>query len=177
MTWHRQRKDWAGSIAGWGGLVLLLAVFDPGAPLFGADPVEVPLSSRAAEIAALKTERNNAIFQVQHVVNQPVTCLKRTPNMMVSTYSPGWFHPGAGKPDFNTVDVRKTQDLRYAADQYVTSDLNPGVVFLGRELEFNRMTKYFITDRSIPQKKADRGGDAGDQPALSHHRALQPATG
>ena len=51
------------------------------------------------------------------------------------------------------MDVRKTQELNYAGNQYVTSDLNPGVVFLGRELEFNSMTKYFITDRSVPKKK------------------------
>ena len=36
---------------------------------------------------------------------------------------------------------------------YVTSDLNPGVVFVGRQLEFNAMTKYFYLDRSVPKKK------------------------
>jgi hypothetical protein len=50
------------------------------------------------------------------------------------------------------VDIRTTQQFPYV-DQYVTSDLNPGVVFLGQELEFNSMTKYFITDRSVPKKK------------------------
>jgi len=71
----------------------------------------------------------------------------------VAFYSPGWFHQGAIKPDFNTVDVRATQQLDYAGHQYVTSDLNPGVVFLGNELEFNPMTKYFYTDRLVPKKK------------------------
>ena len=37
--------------------------------------------------------------------------------------------------------------------QYVTSDLNPGVVFPGKELEFNSKTKYFYMDRSLPKKK------------------------
>jgi hypothetical protein len=73
--------------------------------------------------------------------------------MAVATYSPGWFHPGALTPDFNTVDVRATQELNYAKDEYVTSDLNPDVVYLGSELEFNSMTKYFYTDRSVPKKK------------------------
>jgi hypothetical protein len=73
--------------------------------------------------------------------------------MDVATYSPGWFHEGATKPDFNTVDVRATQQLDYADKQYVSSDLNPGVVFLGSELEFNPMTKYFYTDRTVPKKK------------------------
>jgi hypothetical protein len=153
MKRQRQKNGWTGSIAAWAGMVLSLAVFNPAGPLLGADAAEAPPLSPEAQIAALKTEKNNAVFQVQHIVNQPVTRLKRTPNMVVSTYSPGWFHPGAGKPDFNTVDVRKTQELSYADNQYVTSDLNPGVVFLGHELEFNRMTKYFITDRSVPKKK------------------------
>jgi hypothetical protein len=31
--------------------------------------------------------------------------------------------------------------------------LNPGVCFLGNELEFNAMTKFFYTDRTLPKKK------------------------
>jgi len=111
-------------------------------------------ATREEQIAAVKAQMNDAIFKVQDIVNQPVTHLKRTPGMHVSTYGPGgWFHPGAIKPDFNTVDIRKTQQLDYEGNQYVTSDENPGVVFLGSELEFNPMTKYFFTDRSVPKKK------------------------
>jgi hypothetical protein len=95
---------------------------------------------------------DSAISQVQGIVNQPVTQLKRAPGMIVGEY-PGWFHPGAQKPDFNTVDVRATQQFVYDAYQYVSSDLNPGVVFPGHELEFNSMTKYFITDRTHPKKR------------------------
>ena len=73
--------------------------------------------------------------------------------MRVSTYRPGWFHDGAIKPDFNNVDVRASRETSYDKNQYVTSDLNPGVVFLAAELEFNPMTKYFYTDRSLPKKK------------------------
>ena len=51
------------------------------------------------------------------------------------------------------MDVRKTQQFDYDGHQYVTSDLNPGVVFIGQELEFNPMTKYFYTDRLVPKKK------------------------
>ena len=106
------------------------------------------------QTAAVKSQMNDAIFQVQVIVNQPVKQLKRTPDMVdVAFYSPGWFHQGATKPNFITVDVRATQQLDYEGHQYVTSDLNPGVVFIGRELEFNPMTKYFITDRSVPKKK------------------------
>lgn len=71
----------------------------------------------------------------------------------MNTFQPGWFHEGAIKPDFSTVDIRGTQESPYAQHEYVTSDLNPGVVLLGRQLEFNAMTKYFYQDRSVPKKK------------------------
>ena len=73
--------------------------------------------------------------------------------MAVSTCSPGWFHAGAMKPEFESVDVRTTQDNQFDRRPYVTSDLNPGVVFVGSEIEFNPMTKYFYVDRSLPKKK------------------------
>ena len=96
---------------------------------------------------------DKAIAQVQKIVNQPVARLARKPGMDVATFSPGWFHEGANKPDFNNVDVRTTQEKIYDQHAYVTSDLNPGVVFRGRDLEFNSNTKYFYTDRSVPKKK------------------------
>ena len=73
--------------------------------------------------------------------------------MKVSEFSQGWFHEGATKPHFRTVDIRKTQEFPYDQSPYVTSDLNPGVVFVGRQLEFNAMTKYFYADRSVPKKR------------------------
>lgn len=106
-----------------------------------------------AQTNALTTEMNDAIQQVQKIINQPVTQLARKPQMQVAEFQPGWFHEGATKPDFNTVDVRTTQEKIYDKHGYVSSDLNPGVVFLGRELEFNAMTKYFYLDRSLPKKK------------------------
>jgi hypothetical protein len=130
------------------GLIFLLALF---LNLSGVMPAGA--ASQDEQIAVIKARMNDTIFQVQHIVNQPVTQLKRTPGMDVALYSPGWFHEGATKPDFNTVDVRTTQQFPYDGNQYVTSDLNPGVVFLGHELEFNPMTKYFITDRLVPKKK------------------------
>jgi hypothetical protein len=83
--------------------------------------------------------------------------LPRTPDMEVSLYSPGWFHDGAIKPDFATDDVRTTQETKYGQNRYVTSDLNPGVVFVGSDLEFNSLTKYFYTDRALPKKKLTEG--------------------
>ncbi len=106
-----------------------------------------------AQRAALEAEMKNAIQDVQRIVNQPVTRMMRLQEMSVATYKPGWFHDGAIKPDFNNVDVRSTRETPYDQHEYVTSDITPGVVFIGGELEFNPMTKYFYTDRSVPKKK------------------------
>jgi hypothetical protein len=89
--------------------------------------------------------------RVSDIVNQPITHLPRSGEFGV--FSPGWFHPGAEKPDFNNVDVRTTQELLYDKYDHVTSDLNPTEMFIGSELEFNAMTKYFYTDRTLPKKR------------------------
>ena len=113
-----------------------------------------PVGSTQSRMAAAQARMDEAIRRVKEIVNQPVTQLPRKPNMRVVEFGPGgWFHPGAEKPDFKTVDVSTTQQLPYGKFDYVTSDLNPNAVFLGHELEFNGMTKYFYTDRSIPKKK------------------------
>jgi hypothetical protein len=87
--------------------------------------------------------------RVREIVNRPVKSMPRTEEATV--YSPGWFHPGAITPDFEHVDIRQTQDLSYGKDTYVTSDLNPNEMFYGNDVEFNSMTKYFYTDRSLPK--------------------------
>ena len=85
------------------------------------------------------------------IVNQPVAPLPR--RTTAREYSPGWFHEGALKPDFDTVDVRTTQEFPYENEEYVTSNLNPSAMFRGRELEFNSMTKLFYVDRTLPKKR------------------------
>ncbi len=111
---------------------------------------------QSAKEAALVAERDDAIARVQRIVNQPVPALPRRPEVEVATFGPGgWFHAGAAKPDFLSVDVSRTQELPYEKFEYVTSDQNPGVMFRGRDLEFNGMTKYFYTDRSLPKKRLD----------------------
>jgi hypothetical protein len=105
----------------------------------------------------IKSELADAIARVQQIVNQPVTALPRTPDMESEMFTyPYWFHEGAIKPDFGNVDVRTTQEFTYANQKYVVSQLNPNVVYLGSELEFNSMTKYFYTDRSVPKKKLNQ---------------------
>jgi hypothetical protein len=106
-----------------------------------------------AQRVTIEAEMNQAIEKVRFIINQPVTPILQTDNMDVSIYGPGWFHDGASKPNFNVVDVRKTQDLSYSQHEYVTSDLNPGIVFRGSEVEFNGVLKYFYTDRHLPKKR------------------------
>lgn len=108
---------------------------------------------KEAQIAGWQTELDAAADKVKAIVNQPVAAYRRVPGMKVSVFSPGWFHAGASKPDFATVDIRQSQDLGFAKSKYVTSDLNPGLVFLGADLEFNGMTKYFYTNRNLPKKR------------------------
>jgi hypothetical protein len=99
----------------------------------------------------LDADATKAEQRVVEIVNQPVTRLPRT--AAAAVFPAGWFDPGAIKPDFNTVDVRKTQEFIYDRYAYVTSDLNPSEMFVGGELEFNSMTKYFYTDRTLPKKQ------------------------
>jgi len=112
-----------------------------------------PATNAPAQTNSVQAEMEAAIHQVQKIVNQPVAAYRRGPDMLVSEFSPGWFHEGATKPDFNAVDIRATQETPYDKHEYVTSDLNPNIVFIGRQLEFNSMTKYFYTNRSLPKKK------------------------
>jgi hypothetical protein len=103
---------------------------------------------------ALQAEMDAAIHQVEKIVNQPVTAYRRTQGMDVGKFEGGWFHPGALKPDFSNVDVRKSQETSaYDKYEWATSDLNPAMVWPGKQLEFNSMTKYFYTNRNVPKKR------------------------
>ena len=109
-------------------------------------------SWQAQQTAAEATmTADQARQRVVEIVNQPIKHLSRTGEADV--FSPGWFHPGAIEPDYDHVDVRATQELLYAKSDYVTSDLNPSEMFYGDELEFNAMTKFFYTDRTLPKKR------------------------
>ena len=110
----------------------------------------------AQQVAAIKREMMDAIEQVKSIVNQPVPTIPITPEISrtVARWGDIWFHPGAAMPDFNNVDIRKTQETsNYAPHEYITSNLNPGVAFPGSGVEFNSMTKIFYVDRSLPKKK------------------------
>jgi|CZKI01.1.fsa_nt_gi hypothetical protein len=126
----------------------------------GAQQQPVPQSPAAAaplspeaQVAALKKQQDDAEARVRSLVNQPVSPVERTPEMPVTIFGPPWFHTGATTPDFNDVDIRKTRETPYDPYEYVSTELNPGLAWVGRELEFNPMTKFFYTDRSVPKKK------------------------
>lgn len=123
------------------------------APAPAPAPVAPPSTATTGQAAVLKQEIAKAVARVQGIVNQPVTAYNRTPDMHVAEFGAVWFHPGALKPDFNKVDVRQSQQKDYDKYEYVSSDLNPGVAFIGHDLEFNPMTKLFYTNRSLPKKK------------------------
>ncbi len=127
------------------------------APAPTAAPTRAPgqPGTPAEQIAEAKRKLKDAITRVDLIVNQPPPSVPITRELKgVVPYGDAWFHPGAATPDFNTVDIRKTQELgNYSRFAYVTSNLNPGVAFPGGELEFNPMTKIFYLDRSIPKKK------------------------
>ena len=125
-------------------------------PRQSENPPEAPTSKDRAssqDVAALKNRQLTAVNRVKAIVNQPVRSVRRTGEMKVSIFQPGWFHDGAELPEFSEVDVRKTQETTYDRFEYVTSDLNPGIAFRGREIEFNRMTKYFYENLNLPKKK------------------------
>ncbi len=109
-------------------------------------------AGKQAQIDALNLEMTNAMDQVRTIVNQPVIRIARVPGMLVGK-GKDWFDVAVVKPDFDHIDVRLSQVFPYTNYDYVTSDLNPGVVFLARDLEFNHYLKYFYTDYSLPKKR------------------------
>jgi hypothetical protein len=130
-------------ISGW-----LLAI------CFGTSSSAQTSSNSVTDTNAVKAEMDAAVHQVEKIVNQTVPAYRRAHGMHVSEFSPGWFHPGAIKPDFNHVDVRTTRETaEFDKHEYCTSDLNPGLVWRGRDLEFNATTKYFYTNRTFPKKR------------------------
>jgi hypothetical protein len=117
-----------------------------------ADQTTASTNSSTDQIAALQLQLTNAWHQVETIVNKPPPAFRYDEGYKVSIYSPGWFHPGASIPDFNSVDVRQSQQLIYTSP-WVSSDITPNMMFRGSDLEFNAMTKLFYTNRSLPKRK------------------------
>lgn len=133
-------------------LFMMLALSGPLSAQPTADQSPAATNSTTDQIADLQLQLTNAWHQVEAIVNKPVQAYRRNPQLGMSISSPGWFHPGAIVPDFNSVDVRKSQELTYTAP-WVSSDITPTLMFRGADLEFNSMTKLFYTNRSFPKKR------------------------
>jgi hypothetical protein len=58
---------------------------------------------------------------------------------------------GANKPNYKRVDIRKTQDISYGKHEYVTSDLNPGIVFHGPKSNSILDRILLSADLSVPK--------------------------
>ena len=114
---------------------------------------EESLAQDGVKNRALKRIESDAVSKVENLVNQPPHQVPRAPDLRITNWGPAWFHPGAGKPDFENVDIRTTQELPYLKYDYVTSDFTPDIAFVGSELEFNSATKFFYVDRTIPKKR------------------------
>jgi hypothetical protein len=112
--------------------------------------------TNSEQIASDRDEMNRAIERVKQIVNQPALSVPIKEGMNVTWWSDTWFHPGATVPDYGKVDITKSQEFPYSKCEYVASKLHPDTAFLAADLEFNSMTKYFYTDRSVPKKRLTR---------------------
>ncbi len=105
----------------------------------------------------------NAYQRVLAIVNQPVHTFPRAANMEVSHY-PAWFHDGAITPDFNTVDIRQTQEFPYTNAPYAICDLVPGVAFVWQGIGIQLHDQVFPLYESVPAQSTgsserQHGGD------------------
>lgn len=136
-------------------VVVSIKAAPPPTPTPTLKPTTVPTPLVSADkVAAAKRDLMDAETKVREIINQPVPAVARMPNMNITWFGDAWFHPGATKPDFNTVDIRKTQDTAtYSKFEYVSSNMTPTIAFPGSEVEFNSMTKFFYDDRTLPKKR------------------------
>jgi hypothetical protein len=119
--------------------------------LASPDPAKATASLRKA-LERFQQEMTQTVFRVQAIVNQvPATCSPPEPGEGSKIVG---LHEGAIKPDFNTVDVSKSQD---AYEKYSERALSvegaPNVYYLCKDCEFNIQLKYFYTRRDLAKKK------------------------
>ena len=118
---------------------------DPGAP--AAPQATVPPRPQFAKV---KKELDDAVARVNTIVNQEVPSVPLDRSLRLGDW---YFHDGATRPDFNTVDIRKTRETHYDDYAYIKWKGSDDVMWVGRDCEFNAMTKYFYIDRTKPKKK------------------------
>lgn len=133
----------------------------PAAQAAAAGAAEAPtaaaqVTKTRARIAALQDEERKAVERVIEIVNDPVEMLPLEPGMSLGDFNNGWFDASAEVPDFDNADVAQTQETaRYLGrkHEFGTTRLNPGFAFRLADLAYNRQTRYFYKDLSVPKKK------------------------
>jgi hypothetical protein len=127
---------------------------DSRAPAAAAASVAPPTSAAAltpqAQINKLLKQMTVAVKRVQEIVNQEVPSVPLDRKLSLGEF---YFHDGAAVPDFNTVDVRTTRETPYDAHEHIKWKGRPDVMWAGKDLEFNPMTKYFYLDSTLPKKR------------------------
>jgi hypothetical protein len=113
---------------------------------------QAPTPSPEDKVAKAQKDLRDAIEKVKGIVNQPVAMVPRNFRMKVEALD-SFFPDPATKPDFNTVDIKTTRRKDYDQFEFVCLKSNPTVVWVGKTLEFNPMTRYFYDDLSVPKKK------------------------
>jgi hypothetical protein len=121
-------------------------------------PPKAPIQQTQAPLSvdAIEAQLKDAVDHVNLIVNQPVPFVPLTQEIrsQCAWFADTWFHPGAAMPDFNNVDIRKTQETKNYEDYpYASSNFTPDRAFIASDIEFNSMTKIFYQDRTIPKKK------------------------
>lgn len=133
--------------------VVTITPLKPTGARAASSPAPTVQESAEAQIAAVKREQAKATARITAIVNQPVAPVPFTKGKKPKTL-PYWFHEGAITPDFAKVDVRTTRETKnYEGDGFIHSDLSPETYYRCSDLEFNPMTKYFYTDRTVPKKR------------------------
>jgi hypothetical protein len=121
------------------------------APAQSAAPAgPTPAPEIGAQIAIWKKKLDAAVASAVEIINQPVPSVPKPQGKRLVT---GYFHDGATRPMFNLVDIRATQEGMFDAEEYIAWQGQPDLMWVGKDTEFNAMTKYFYVDRSLPKKK------------------------
>jgi hypothetical protein len=115
----------------------------------------LPNGFLASDVNDARTKLNKALAEAREIINQPMETFPMTPELKekAGRYPEGWFHPGAEVPNFADPHVERTQNLDDGRYEWITSNLNPDVVFRSADKEFNSQTKFFYVDRTLPKKR------------------------
>ncbi|HZZ18748.1 MAG TPA: hypothetical protein VFE25_05240 [Opitutaceae bacterium] len=118
------------------------------------NPEQLRMMPVSQQITMINAALKRAVDKVTRIVNQPVQGYPLSVGMKAGLWQDGWYPPGADRPNFNSADIRQSQlTAPYEKYAFVTSNLNPGVAFPGKAVEFNPQTKFFYQNPNFPKKR------------------------